>query len=216
MNQAFRIWDLPTRLFHWGLALTVTGLIVTGWLGQLQWHFRLGYALLTLLLFRLFWGFLGGHWSRFATFWPSPSRLSAYLRGQKKFIGHNPMGALSILTMLLFLFAQVGTGLISDDEIATSGPLSRFVSSSWVSLATWYHKNIGKFVLIALVALHLGAVFFYLWRLNDNLIRPMWNGNKMFTYEIEAARDDWRSRALALLLLILCALAVALLLKLTA
>lgn len=219
MSNTVRVWDLPTRIFHWALVLCVIGLAVTSQLGgmAMTWHFRFGYTVLTLLLFRLLWGFAGGRWSRFAAFWPTPAKVWHYLRGAPgapPAVGHSPLGALSVLAMLLFLAAQVGSGLISDDEIANSGPLARFASAALVSQATWYHKHVGKLVLIALVLLHVGAILFYLLRRHDNLIRPMWLGDKELATAHPASRDDLRARALALLLLALCAAAVALLLRL--
>ena len=79
-----RVWDLPTRLFHWVLALAVIGLVVTGKVGgnAMVWHFRLGYVVFALLLFRLVWGLVGGHWSRFVAFIYAPATLIAYLRGE--------------------------------------------------------------------------------------------------------------------------------------
>ena len=79
-----RIWDLPTRLFHWSLATSVIALIVTANIGgnAMEWHLRLGHVVLALLLFRVVWGLVGGHWSRFATFIPGPVRLLRHLRGQ--------------------------------------------------------------------------------------------------------------------------------------
>jgi len=92
-----RIWDLPTRVFHWALVACIVGLVVTGQIGgtAMAWHFRLGYVVLSLLLFRLVWGFVGGHWSRFAVFVRSPATIAAYLRGHKTpemEAGHNPLG----------------------------------------------------------------------------------------------------------------------------
>ena len=98
MAHRIRVWDLPTRLFHWLLALCVVGLVVTGKVGgaAMDWHARLGYAVLALLLFRLAWGFIGGHWSRFATFLYAPRSVGAYLAGRghpDHLVGHNPLGA---------------------------------------------------------------------------------------------------------------------------
>lgn len=208
-----RVWDLPTRLFHWALAACVIGLVVTGNIGGnwMNWHLRLGYTVLSLLLFRLVWGFIGGHWSRFSSFLYRPSAVFADLRGQTRpehLVGHNPLGMLSVLALLLILFAQVGSGLISDDEIAFFGPLVRFVSGDTISQATAHHKNVGKFILIALVVLHLLAIGFYKLVKKDNLVRPMLLGDKRVESPVPSAKDSLGSRLLALGVYGLCALAV--------
>lgn len=219
MTHRVRVWDLPTRVFHWALAACVIALVVTGQIGgsAMDWHFRLGYAVLTLLLFRLAWGLVGGHWSRFSSFLYAPSTLLRYLRGQggpELSTGHNPLGAGSVFALLFFLLAQVATGLISDDEIATSGPLTSLVPSTWVSQATWYHHSVGKLVLIVLVALHVAAILFYLLRKRQNLVRPMLLGDKEVEHALPSSRDDVRTRLLAIMLLAVCAGLVSLLLKL--
>ncbi len=219
MPYLVRIWDLPTRLFHWLLTLCVIALVTTAQLGWMDWHFRFGYTMLTLLLFRVLWCIFGGHWSRFSAFLYSPISLWRQLRGQGDplhAVGHTPTGALSVFALLLFLLAQVGTGLFSDDEIASSGPLTRLVSSDFVSLATWYHRDVGKLVLIVLISLHVLAIFYYLWHKRQNLLRPMISGDKTLSHAATASRDDVRSRLLALVLLLLSAGAVGLLLSLTA
>jgi cytochrome b len=208
-----RVWDLPTRLFHWGLALCVIGLIITGNVGgnAMVWHGRLGYAVLTLLLFRLTWGVVGGYWSRFGNFLYGPASIVAYLRGQSRpehHVGHNPLGMFSVLAMLLILLAQVGSGLFADDEIAFTGPLAGLVSGDWVGQATSYHKKVGKLILIALVALHLGAIAFYKLVKKQNLVRPMIVGDKAVQTAVPESRDNARTRLLALVLLLLCAAAV--------
>ena len=221
MPHRIRVWDLPTRLFHWSLVACIAGLVLTGYVGgaQMEWHARIGYAVLTLLLFRLAWGFLGGHWSRFASFVRGPSHIAAYLRGEPHpdgLVGHNPLGALSVLAMLAFLLAQVATGLVGDDEISFTGPLNRFVTSAQGLAATWYHKRIGQWVIIGLVVLHVGAVLFYLWRKGENLVRPMVHGDKTVgAGTTVASRDDARSRATALVVLLACAGAVAALVQLS-
>ena len=208
-----RVWDLPTRLFHWALVVCVVGLVITANVGGnwMNWHLRLGYTVLSLLLFRLVWGFVGGHWSRFSSFIYGPGTVLAYLRGDARpehQVGHNPLGMLSVLALLFILLAQVGTGLIADDEIAFTGPLVRFVSGETVSDATGYHKDIGKFIVIALVVIHLLAIAFYKLVKKDNLVRPMLNGDKEVGFPARSARDTTGSRIAALVVYGLCAAAV--------
>lgn len=205
-----RVWDLPTRVFHWALVVCVVGLVVTGSTGgnAMVWHFKLGYAVFTLLLFRLVWGIIGGKWSRFASFIYSPSSIIQYIKGQRHphhAVGHNPLGALSVFALLTFLLFQVATGLISDDEIAASGPLTKYVSNATVSLASSYHTEVGKRFIIALVLLHVIAILFYLFKKRENLIKPMIHGDKVLAHDISASRDDTGSRAMAAFVFAFCA-----------
>lgn len=204
-----RIWDLPTRLFHWGLAIGVTGLAVSGTVGgnAMVWHFRFGYAVLALLLFRIVWGLVGGRWSRFGAFIYAPQSLIDYLKGKGKpehSVGHSPLGALSVFALLGFLLLQVGSGLVSDDQIAFAGPLTAFVSNATVSLATNYHANIGKWIMLSLVVLHIAAIVFYLLR-KHKLVEAMVHGDKELVRPVPASRDDLLSRAAALLVFMACA-----------
>lgn len=208
-----RVWDLPTRLFHWALVACVIGLVVTGNVGgnAMYWHGRLGYAVLTLLLFRLVWGVVGGHWSRFAHFVRGPATVLDYLRGRGRpehGVGHNPLGALSVLAFLLVLLAQVASGLMADDEIAFTGPLTALVSGDWVAEATRYHKNVGKILLIALIALHLLAIAFYRLARRQTLVGPMLHGDKQLPHPAPSSADNRHTRARALVVLALCAAAV--------
>lgn len=208
-----RVWDLPTRLFHWALVLCVVGLIVTANVGGnwMTWHMRLGYSVLTLLLFRLIWGFVGGHWSRFSTFVHGPGTVVRYLKGMSRpehGVGHNPLGALSVLALLTILLLQVSSGLFSDDEIAFFGPLVGLVSGETVSWATAYHKNVGKVLVLALVSLHLLAIAFYRISKKENLVRPMITGDKVVSPSVPNAADTSGRRWLALLILALSATAV--------
>ena len=206
-----RIWDLPTRLFHWFLLACVVGLVVTGNVGgnAMVWHFRLGYAVLTLVLFRLLWGVVGGHWSRWSQLPLAPARVWAYLRGRApESAGHNPLGSWSVLLMLGWLLLQVGTGLVSDDEIANAGPLSALVSGNTVSLATAWHKGPGKLVLLALVLVHVGAIVWYRVRRQQSLVPAMVHGDKSLPEATPASRDSMGTRLLALVLLLGCALGV--------
>ena len=204
-----RVWDLPTRIFHWALAAGIIGLAITGTVGgnAMVWHFRFGYAVLTLLLFRIIWGLVGGRWSRFGTFVYAPQSVINYLKGKgqpEHSIGHSPIGAGSVFAMLGFLVLQVASGLVSDDEIAFAGPLTRFVSNTTVSLATHYHSNIGKWVLLGLVALHIAAILYYLTR-KHNLVGAMLHGDKNLVRPAPSSRDDTVSRTAALLIFMLCA-----------
>jgi cytochrome b len=206
-----RVWDLPTRLFHWTLVAGVIGLGITGTLGgsAMAWHLPVAYAVLALLLFRLAWGWAGGRWSRFAAFAYAPHSVIAYLRGKGRpehRVGHSPVGALSVFAMLGFLLLQVGSGLFSDDEIAFSGPLAAHVSNATVGLATRYHAGIGKWTIAALVALHLAAIAFYLRRKHP-LVGAMLHGDKQLAQPAQPSRDDLRSRLAALLIFGLCAAA---------
>ena len=207
-----RIWDLPTRGFHILLALCVAGLIATGEIGAMQLHFWLGYAVLTLVLFRLVWGFVGGHWSRFINFVPTPSKLRAYLQAVRAqqaphSVGHNPLGALSVLGMLSLLLLQVFSGFFSDDEIANTGPWAALVPANWVEFATEYHSDIGKVLLLVFITLHVGTVLYYKRFKNEDLISPMLHGDKVLPNDTHDSRDTFTSRLFALS--ILCASAYA-------
>lgn len=203
-----RVWDLPTRVFHWLLAATVTASVITGQLDALTWHIRLGLLALALLLFRVVWGFVGGHWSRFASFIYSPSSLRAYMRGDAgpggRFdVGHSPLGALSVFGLLLMLIVQVATGLVADDEVATTGPLNRFVQSATALTATGWHKAFGKYLIITLVVLHVAAVLYYLFKKKRNLIAPMWYGDKVLPPTTPGSADGAIQRIVAAMLIAL-------------
>lgn len=213
MSHTVRVWDLPIRIFHWALVVCIAGLLITGTVGGniMVWHFRFGYAVMSLLLFRIVWGIVGGRWGRFASFIYSPASVMAYLKGRgdpAHTTGHSPIGAGSVFAMLLILGAQVASGLMSDDEIAFAGPLTRFVSGATVSLATNYHKNYGRWILIALVVLHVAAILFYLWRRNHNLIKPMIVGDKQLVTHMPSSRDDAVSRFAAAIVFAACAAGV--------
>jgi cytochrome b len=214
-----RVWDLPTRVFHWSLALAVLGSVVSAKIGgnAMVWHFWCGYAVCTLLIFRLFWGLVGGYWSRLVRLVFSPFTLLRYLRGQDRpgehlSVGHSPTGALAVLAMLALLLAQVSTGLVADDEIANVGPLNRLVSSAWAATATSWHKSWGQWLLLGLIGLHLVAIALYTWRRHP-LLRAMWSGDKPLPPGTPASADAATQRGLALVLLLACAGAVAWLIR---
>ena len=213
---AVRVWDLPTRVFHWALATCVVTSVVSAKIGgnAMACHFRIGYVVFALLVFRVIWGVVGGRWSRFGSFVHAPATTLRYLRGRTHpdellDVGHNPLGALSVFGLIAILALQVGTGLFADDDIANTGPLIRFVSGATSSLLTKWHKNFGQWLILALVALHVAAILFYLLKKQHNLVRPMVTGDKPLPPGVPASVDTTGSRLLAAALLALCAGGVA-------
>lgn len=203
--ERIRVWDLPTRVFHWMLAASVIGSVITAKIGgnAMPWHFRLGYLALALLVFRIVWGFVGGRWSRFASFFYPPQTVLRYLRGDVRpgdhfEVGHNPMGSFSVYALITLLAVQVGTGLVSDDEIANVGPLNRFVSFGLQ--ATAWHKTWGQWILVTLILLHVCAILYYRFGKRTDLIGPMVSGDKLLPPDTPPAADDMRARVLAMVI----------------
>ena len=204
-----RIWDLPLRLFHWLLALAVTGALVSGQIGGnlMVWHGRLGVLVAGLLGFRLAWGLVGSTHARFASFVRGPAAIRAYLQGTWHGLGHNPLGALSVLGMLAALGLQTASGLFGNDDIAFQGPLYPLVSKDTSDWVTGLHRK-GFWLILLLITTHLAAIVFYLKMRGDNLIHPMITGRKSVT----AAAADPEQRGggtLALILALTVGLATA-------
>ena len=187
--ERIKLWDLPTRLFHWLLVVLIIAAVVTAKIGgnAMDWHGRIGLSILGLIAFRLTWGFIGSYHSRFVSFWPKPSSVRAYLRGDWQGTGHNPLGALSVIALLSLISVQVLTGLFSNDDIAFNGPLFNLVSKELSDQLTGLHK-LSISVLMALIVLHLGAIAFYTVLKKDNLVKPMITGWKDVG-PIEARRE---------------------------
>ncbi|MGE5469855.1 MAG: cytochrome b/b6 domain-containing protein [Bacteroidota bacterium] len=174
------VWDLPTRLFHWLLVAAVGGAWLTGETGGnwLIWHARLGFLIVGLVVFRLVWGFAGSTYARFATFVRGPAAIKAYLAGQWQGLGHNPLGALSVLALLGLVALQLGSGLFAvNDDTGIAGPFYELVSKMIGDTATRLHHKIIDLLLI-LVGLHVAAIVFYTRFKKDNLVIPMITGRK--------------------------------------
>ncbi|MBU3555262.1 cytochrome b/b6 domain-containing protein [Polynucleobacter sp. UB-Piko-W3] len=220
MKKIIRVWDLPIRLFHWLLVLCIIGSITSVNLGgnAMQWHAYFGYSVLTLLIFRITWGFIGSRHSRFASFLPSPQRVIDYLQGKApRVLGHNPLGALSVFVLLISLSTQAITGLFVDDEIAFQGPLAKYVSNSTVSLLSKVHYW-NHWLIYTLMTIHITAIIYYKTFKGEDLITPMISGDKEIDPSEEASylpsdlgrasKDGALQRGMALVLLSLVAVVV--------
>ena len=213
-----RVWDLPTRVFHAALVACVAAAIATAEAGEdwMAWHLRCGEAVLALLAFRFAWGVVGGRWSRFPAFAPTPARVARALRGRataEDAVGHSPRGSLSIWAFLALLALQVATGLVADDDIATTGPLNAHVSGHLARRASDWHAGWGADLLFALIALHVAAVAWYTWRRRLPLLRAMWSGDKPLPPGTPASADGGSRRLLALALFGLAVAGVVALLR---
>jgi cytochrome b len=186
-----KVWDQPIRLFHWALVALVATLWATGEFGALDIHMKLGVWALALLVFRWGWGIIGSPTARFTHFVRGPAAIRDYLRaarsGAVRSVGHNPLGALSVLALLGVLTAQAATGLFTTDDIVSNGPLVSKVSSKTATLLSTLHRTGGK-VILALVAVHLGAVVFYTLVKNDDMIRAMITGTKRVPRGVDGIR----------------------------
>jgi cytochrome b len=172
-----RVWDLPTRIFHWALVLLVVAAFVSAKIGgnAMVWHGRLGLAILGLLAFRIVWGCVGSTYARFGEFVRGPAAIRAYLKGEWQGQGHNPLGALSVLALLGVLVAMASTGLFANDDIAYEGFLVPLVGSDFSGQITGIHHLLEK-LLMLIVALHVGAIVFYVRVRKHNLVKPMLTG----------------------------------------
>ncbi len=176
-QKRVRIWDLPTRVFHWSLVALVAAAFVSGLIGgnAMAWHGRIGIGIAGLLAFRIVWGFAGSTYARFTQFVRGPAAIRDYLQGRWQGLGHNPLGALSVLGLLTVLFAQVITGLFGNDDIAFNGYLYDLVSKSTSDRLTSLHA-LNAWLVGALIALHLGAIAFYVRVKKEDLVGPMLRG----------------------------------------
>jgi cytochrome b len=183
------VWDLPLRIFHWLFAASLLAAWATAKLGfaWMQWHFWIGYEVMGLLVFRVLWGIFGPKHSRFAHFLKGPTGVAGYVRSlwraraadaaQSAPAGHNPLGALMVVLMLLLAALQVASGLFASDDIAWSGPYAASVADTMVKRLTALHDlNIN--LIWAAIALHVGAIIFYAQVKKINLVPAMLTGYK--------------------------------------
>jgi len=179
-----KVWDAPTRLFHW----LIVGLVAFSWWTaeehMMDWHRPSGFIIVGLLVFRIWWGFAGPATARFSHFVKGPGAIMSYIpklqaKDYKPAFGHNPLGALSVVAILLALVAQVGLGLFAmDKDGLESGPLARFVSYETAEEIGDLHEDAFN-ILLVLIAVHILAIAFYVVVKRANLIGPMINGRRL-------------------------------------
>ena len=219
MNGRIRVWDIPVRLFHWMLVILIATSYFSGRAGGdwMQVHFWSGYSILTLLLFRIAWGFVGSTTARFSHFVKGPSAAFHHLvelfTGRPRDAGHNPLGGAMVMVLIFAVLAQVIAGLFAaDTDMGTvNGPLTRLVSDKFIDKATAFH-GFWINVLLILIGVHvLAAIVYLVWK-RQNLIGAMITGSKPIDDCVPpgkpAPKLQFASGRLAISLLIACAAVV--------
>jgi cytochrome b len=195
-TKKIKVWDLPLRLFHWLLLIAVSAAFITIWAkSERNLHMLAGYSVLALLVFRIVWGFIGGYHARFFNFVKGPAGVLSYLATLRAGMhdptrtGHNALGALSVLALLLSLLFQAVSGLFNHDDDMNEGPLRKLVSDSLADKLHSAHE-INQWIILGLIALHILAILFYRFVKKDDLISPMITGSKVLP--AEASTPDAR------------------------
>jgi cytochrome b len=200
------VWDVPVRLFHWLLVTSILMLFITGKVGgnYMEWHKKIGFFVIGLIAFRIVWGFVGSYHARFKNFVRGPAAVIAYAKSLFKkdsphYLGHNPMGALSVLALIAAVGFQTFTGLFSNDDIMLEGPYASMVSKAFSDQMTSLH-HLNSNVILVLIGLHLSAIVFYAVFKKEQLIEAMLTGKKEVDTSIggnlepempEKARPAW-------------------------
>jgi cytochrome b len=202
-DRKVRVWDLPTRLFHWLIAALVPAAYVTLRLDWMNWHVWIGDALLVLVVFRLLWGFFGSDTTRFARFIASPRAAAAHLahvfrREPDRQVGHNPAGGLMVLLLIALLAGETLSGLYVNNDVANEGPLTEFVPARIANAITALHWIFWD-ALLAAVALHVLAIVVYGAAKGQNLLTPMITGSKALPLDVPPPRMAGTMRAVLLL-----------------
>ena len=203
--RTVKLWDLPVRVCHWAFVLLIPAMWWTAENHEMGWHIRLGLLLLALVTFRLLWGFFGSSTARFHDFMRGPGAVLLHFRQMKgkhvPVVGHNPAGGWSVLALLGAMVLQIGMGLFSGDPFdGATGPLNDLVGVMTADTLTEWHEGF-FWVLVALIALHVAAILYYLLARRDNLVRAMVTGSRPMEGSVRgmAAVPAWRAVACLLL-----------------
>ncbi|MFV9473078.1 cytochrome b/b6 domain-containing protein [Advenella sp. RU8] len=215
-QQTINVWDLPTRFFHWALAFCVIAAFFTvkaagtteGWMADagiawMEWHLWFGYCVLSLILFRIIWGFTGSYYARFSEFIKGPATIIRYVKGAYQSLGHNPLGALSVIALLAVFGFQAFSGLFTTDDIFTEGPLVHLSSAFSKTMGSLHRSN--EPVMIILFALHILAIIYYRVFKKQNLVATMVSGKTQVPQQaaqyMQSASDNLQIRVKGLLIL---------------
>jgi cytochrome b len=196
--RRIRIWDLPTRLFHWAIVLLIPALWWTHQIDRLDLHLILGEIMLGLILFRIFWGLFGSSTARFLGFVRGPAAVLRYLRGKGEAApGHNPIGGWNVMVMLLLIATEIGLGLfVSDEDGLNEGPLAHLISYDSARILAHRHETL-FYILLGFIALHIAAILFYAIVKRDNLVVPLVTGSRPGEGEGMRPAPLWRFLAAA-------------------
>ena len=202
VTRQIRVWDLPVRVFHWGLV----GLVGLAWIsveaGWMEVHEWCGYSILTLLAFRILWGLVGSSNARFSRFVRAPGVALAYLKALLRREAahhdtHNPAGGWGVILMLALLLLQAGTGLFASDDVLFEGPFFPLVGERVSGWLTEFHEFNFDLLLI-LVGLHLAAVAWHELS-GERVVRAMLHGRKTSTLAEATQRPLWLAVVVAVL-----------------
>lgn len=207
-TKFIKVWDLPVRIFHWSLVLLFIAAYVTNALGPsyFQYHLWTGYAVIVLVTFRIIWGIVGTYHARFINFVRNPITTAKYALATLKnkephYTGHNPLGAIMVVLLLLTILIQAITGLFANDEIFNLGPLYAYISDELSLKLTSLHRQLFYWILGAIL-LHIIAILIHLFFKKENLIKAMFTGKKSAN-ALEGGKSISSSRVLLAVIIVI-------------
>lgn len=197
-SNRYPIWDLTVRLIHWYFPIAISVMWWSGEQGRMEIHAWVGYSLLILVLTRIVWGFIGSESARFRHFVRGPGEIRRYLASGGNYLGHNPLGALSVLALLALLVSQTVSGTMSSDDILFEGPFAYWAEDWSGAVAEWHETNWR--LLQGLIALHLISIGWYKWKKRQPLVQTMIRGRSETRFLASAPKPLWLSLMTALIL----------------